>query len=55
MVLCFCSETIGHSWLLETGHLVLDKEATEEEIANAAVKLNVFHTMNFLLQQLGQE
>ena len=25
-------------------------KATEEQIANAAIKLNVFHTMNFLLK-----
>jgi hypothetical protein len=28
-------------------------QATEEEVAALAVKLNVFHTMNFLMQSLG--
>ena len=28
-------------------------QATEEEVAGLAVKLNVFHTMNFLMQSLG--
>ena len=28
-------------------------QATEEEVAGLAVKLTVFHTMNFLMQSLG--
>ena len=28
-------------------------QASEDDIARHAVKLNVFHTINFMLQQLG--
>ena len=46
-----CQSCFAISSQLEA--LISTAEASEDDIARHAVKLNVFHTINFMLQQLG--